>query len=316
MAISDLFSKRERRKQRQGEEDVFQYDDLPSQFRVQVVHIWMDALGYWREPGLYSPPSCYASNGWWTQIFQVITREKGVFNLGDGNGPFDQCQRYLLSAGVEDALDLIEVTFRFIDIVLRQLDQYERQNYHLAEPDSAIEELNGRFREHGIGYEFTEGEIVRVDSKLLHTEVVRPALQLLHGAGKQFSGPLQEFLTAHARYRQGEHKEAIADALKAFESTMKAICTARGWAFDPHKDTAKTLVQILFDNSLVPSWLQSEFAALRSMLEAGVPTIRNKTSGHGQGPVPTAVPPHFASFVLHLTASNIVFLIESNKALK
>ena len=46
-----------------------------------------------------------------------------------------------------------------------------------------------------------------------------------------------------------------------------------------------------------------------------VPTVRNKTSGHGQGPTPTNVPEHMTRYVLHLTATTIVFLIESHKAL-
>ena len=46
----------------------------------------------------------------------------------------------------------------------------------------------------------------------------------------------------------------------------------------------------------------------------GVPTVRNKTSGHGQGATPADVPEHLARYVLHMTASNIVFLVESAKA--
>jgi hypothetical protein len=51
-------------------------------------------------------------------------------------------------------------------------------------------------------------------------------------------------------------------------------------------------------------------------LEAGVPTVRNKTSGHGQGTTPTTVSQEFASYVLHLTAANILFLGNSETALR
>jgi hypothetical protein len=186
----------------------------------------------------------------------------------------------------------------------------------LAHPDEAIDDLNHRFREHGIGYEFASGEIIRIDSKYVHAEAVRPALQLLHDAGDGFSGPLQEFLEAHERYRKGEHKDAIVSACKAFESTLKAICTVRSWAFDAHKDTAIKLLEIVLANRLVPPYLQQQFTSLRSVLESGVPTVRNKTSGHGQGPTPTVIPAHLVAYTLHLTASNIVFLIEAHKAMK
>jgi hypothetical protein len=126
-------------------------------------------------------------------------------------------------------------------------------------------------------------------------------------------GGLQEFLSAHKHYREGEHKEAIVDALKAFESTMKAICTARGWPFDEQRAAARQLTDIVFANGLIPQYLQSHFTGLRTVLEAGVPTVRNKTSGHGQGPMPTVVPDYLAAYVLHQTAANIVLLVEAHK---
>jgi hypothetical protein len=231
-----------------------------------------------------------------------------------GDNPFAKCQVFLLTAPTIDALDLIEVTFSFVDSAIRMLHPGRREQFGLIEPDSAIDELNGRFREHGIGYEFEGGKIIRVDSKYLHAETVKPALQLLQGAGHGFSGPLEEFLKAHEHYRKDNPKEAILSAGKAFESTLKAICTARRWPFDPSKDTASKLLETVFSNGLIPSYLQSHFSALRSVLETGVPTVRNKTSGHGQGATPTTVPNHLVAYVLHTTAANIVLLMEAHQA--
>src|SRR6266478_557484 len=270
MAIVDLFSKREKKKRVEGKDDVFQYDNIPPGLRVQIIHIWADALGVWQQPYHYYGHN-RVSNDWWSQIFKMFTREKEVFQLAPiGSDPFDQCQRYLQTADTEDALDIIELTFRWVDRVVRDIHPYRREQEHLADPDEAIDELNARFREHGVGYEYSSGEIIRVDSKYLHAEAVKPALTLLQGAGKLFSGPLDEFLKAHEHYRKGEAKDAISWALKAFESTLKAICTARSWPFDPQKDTASKLLEIVFANGLVPSYLQNQFTALRSLLESGV----------------------------------------------
>jgi hypothetical protein len=123
-------------------------------------------------------------------------------------------------------------------------------------------------------------------------------------------------MKAHEHYRKGETKDAVTWALKAFESTLKAICLVRGWTFDPHRDAAMKLLEIVLSNKLVPEFLQTHFTALRSVLESGVPTLRNKTSGHGQGPAPTIVPSHLTRYVLNLTASHIVFLLESHAAMK
>jgi hypothetical protein len=318
VAIVDLFSKRDKKKKKQGQEDVFQYEDLPEPFRVQVIHLWHEALGNWRDfDRTFGPHPSHLPNDWWLALYKVYTREKGVFRLVDLDlHPCAQFREFFMKASTEDALDMIELVFRLVDSGVRGMAPYKRQHWGMADPDAVIEELNGRFREHGIGYEFAGGEIVRVDSKYLHAEAVRPALELLHGAGKGFAGPLQEFMKAHEHYRKGESKDAITWALKAFESTLKAICTARGWAFNPQKDAAKELLDIVFTNNLVPPFLQNQFRALRSVLESGVPTVRNKTSGHGQGPAPTSVPDHLTRYALHLTASNIVFLIESHKLLK
>lgn len=317
MAIWDLFSKREARRVRQGIEDVFQYNDLPKAFRIQVIHIWADALGVWREPERFMPPLLSHSrpNQWWNEIYRVLAREKGVFQLVQhGENPFDICQRYLQIAETNDALDAIEVSFQFIDRAMRRLEDFDRRHLGLVHPDKAIAELNGRFREHCIGYEFAGGEIIRVDSKYLHAETVKPALQLLQGAGSGFSGPLEEFLKAHEYHRKDNQKEAILSAGKAFESTLKAICTAKGWPFDPAKDTASKLLDTVFSNGLIPSYLQSHFTNLRSLLETGVPTVRNKTSGHGQGATPTTVPDYLVAYVLHATATNIVLLMEAHQA--
>jgi len=44
-------------------------------------------------------------------------------------------------------------------------------------------------------------------------------------------------------------------------------------------------------------------------------TVRNRQSGHGAGLTPRTIPRQLAAYVLHLTASSILFLVESEKAL-
>lgn len=194
------------------------------------------------------------------------------------------------------------------------MHSYDRDVAQITQdPDDAIEELNHRFLEHGIGYQYSDGILTRLDSQFLHAETIKPALSLLNTA--RFDGPADEFIRAFDHYRHGRNKEAIAEALKAFESTMKAICAARKWPHPPTA-TAKQLMEVIFDKGLVPPMLDSHFTNLRAAMESGLPTVRNKTSGHGQGPTPVELPPHFAAYSLHLMASNIVFLVEAHKNLK
>ena len=121
-------------------------------------------------------------------------------------------------------------------------------------------------------------------------------------------------MTAFDHHRHGRNKEAMTEALKAFESTMKAVCKARDWSH-PANATAIPLVKFLIEKGLIPAELESHFAGLRSAMESGLPTISNRTSRHGQGADPITIPPHFAAYALHLAASNIVFLVQAHKSL-
>jgi hypothetical protein len=64
--------------------------------------------------------------------------------------------------------------------------------------------------------------------------------------------------------------------------------------------------------------MQSHFTALRSTLESGLPTVRNRggRGGHGQGSDVVDVPDYLAAYCLHLAATNIVLLIEAHNASK
>lgn len=310
MSIRDFFSRRMARAAKTGKPDVYQYDELPDTFRVQVVHIWQRALGDYHPMGVSRfsgpPPSI------WDTIEVQVAEAHGVFRLGQRDDALTRVANYFLQIkDTSKALDVIEAVFNAIDEHIRADLRYASV-FVQQHPDDAIANLNERFREHGIGYQYAHGQIMRIDSQYVHAEAVKPALTLL--SDPAFSGPQDEFLKAHKHYREGKYKESINEALKAFESTMKTICTQRGWAYDKNKDAAKALVDVVLKEGLVPSYLQNAFSGLRSVLEGGVPTTRNRTSGHGQGATPVAVPEYLAAYVLHMTASNIVFLVEAHKA--
>ena len=311
MAVFDIFSKRQ--KKLRGEvPDVYTYDSIPVLLKVQIIQIWNETLG---SQGEYEDPHVGTRIAY-QFIVETLRREYGVFNL---LGKEMYQQNYLSELGAfllaeqdpEKALDAIELSFKVINGHARTWN-YRQRSDASERADEAIAELNARFQEHGVGYAFEGGEIIRVDSQLLHVEAVKPALILL--GAPEYAGAQAEFLTAHEHYRHGREKEALAECLKAIESVMKSICAKRNWAHDPNA-RAKTLIEVLFDKGLVPTFWSSHFHALRSTLEAGVPTARNKLGGHGQGAQVVQVPKHLVAYVLHMTASAIVFLAEAEKAL-
>jgi hypothetical protein len=216
---------------------------------------------------------------------------------------------FLKCENIEKALDVIEISFRLVKNVAG--DYYYKQYAEVKiEPEEAISELNVRFHEHGIGYQFESGEIIRIDSKYIHAETVKPTLDVL--SDNIYTGANVEFLKAHEHYRHKRYKECLNECLKSFESTMKIISEKRKWKYNSN-DTAKTLLDICFRNGLIPGFFQAQFSSLRTSLESGIPTVRNKLSGHGQGVEQREVPQYMARYLLNLTATSILLLTDAEK---
>lgn len=306
MAIFDLFSKRQKRLR--GEvPDIYTYDQIPQTLRVQIVHIIRDAIGEPQYHGTDEPRKVYEF------IHDTLCREYGKFSLGEGYNESHQEQvlNFLLQTqNTEEVIDVIELSFKYIDrIIKKEYHQYTYNTTVKINPDDAIAELNERFKENGIGYSFDGSEIIRVDSTYVHTEITKPTIALLWS--NKFKGANEEYLKAHEHYRHGRNKECLTECLKSFESVMKSICKEKGWTYN-QTDTAKKLIQICFQNGLVPTFTQNQFTSLQNLLESGIPTIRNKLGGHGQGQTPQKVDDEMTRYGLNLTGTNIIFLIEQS----
>ena len=314
MSVLNLFSYR-KRLAAGDTPDVFVYDELRQGLRVQISQILGDAIGPYylgSRLGLGSPPN---NNEAWDLIHKVVAREHEVFALGHDPSIADCCINYLLEiTSVDEALDVIEAGFLYIDKVAQEFSPNDREARGIqVTADDAIAELNERFRRAGVGYRFEDGQIFRVDSELIHSEVVRPVLRYLHQKG--FAGPRDEFLRAHAHYRSGETKGAITDANNAFESTLKAICDQWRWQY-PQGARASDLLRVVRQKNLLPDYLDASFDQLAATLKSGLPKVRNAAGAHGQGSTPRETPDYVAAYALHLAAAKILFLVEAHEAMK
>ena len=302
MAITDLFSKRQRRLKGLVP-DVYQYEELPQELRVQIVQIINETIG--------DEINGYDSYTIYSEIHNTLCKEYGVFELKkNSKSNYLAVYNYFLEEDdYEKCLDIIELSFQWINGCVRNNPYRFRDIPGVKQaPDDAIQELNLRFKERGVGYqfEFKSNVLIKIDSQYLHSEVVKPVLHLL-GSDNKYSGANDEFLTAHEHYRHKRYKECLNDCLKSFESLMKAIHEKHSWSYKK-TDTAKTLINSCFANKLIPEYLQNQFSSIRTLLESGIPTVRNKEGGHGQGSEITTVSEHLASYTLHLTATNLLFL--------
>lgn len=307
MADIELFSKRVKRLE--GINDTpYKYDEIPSPLRVQITNIIKDCFGTQNAK----------TSGFFGWLEKTLKDEYGISALP--NVSYEYIQRntdysddinfkiiesHIHSAcDYEKVLNATELIFLAINTTIRAR-QYVLSN-PLITPDEAIEKLNRRFLEHGIGYQFESNQIIKIDSQYTHQEITKPVLHFLQN-DKMFKGANEEFLKAHEYYKNADYSACINECNKAFESTMKAICEKRGWSYK-QEDTAQRLISICFEHNLIPSYLQSQFTSLRSLLESGLPPIRNKKTGHGRGVIQITINEPEASYALHLAAANILFL--------
>ena len=303
--LYEIFSKRQKRIR--GEvPDVYQCETIPTKLRVQVVYIWKDIFGEIGYSSLDGTDYAYQA---YKFIHDKLCSEYGIYKLYNGNDPYKAIVNFFhTTKDVEKVLDVIEVSFRCID---PDVCDDDGQDFTSNIPHGrAIDKLNHCLREHSVGYQYESGQIIKVDSQFVHSEAVKPAMSLL--SGPMYKGANKEFLKAHEHYRNRNYKDCVNNCFNAFESCLKIICQKNNWSYS-EKDSANRLIGIVFDNGLIPPLMQSHFKALRSTLESGVPTIRNNWTGHGQGPEKIVVPEYIASYILNLTASNILLLAKADE---
>lgn len=304
--IYELYSKR-LKKERGEVSDVYQYDEIPDKLRRQIVQILVKVFPQ------------YKCDKEWSQIRNIMCREMGVFGLIEDrvNSYEEECIGYLLEhEDTAEILDIIELAFSILnesDRLTNDTVTGERQT-----SQDIINELNSRFKENNVGYEFIKDRIIRIDRKVIHSEIIKPAINLLYE--EEFKGANDEFLKAHEYYRNKDYKNSILYAGKAFESTIKTICEKVPYEYNKNKDTANKLIDILFKNDFIPASLKNHFqgldkalSSIKITLESGLPTLRNRNGGHGQGDEVVFVPEQFVTYALNLAATNIVLLVDLYK---
>lgn len=289
--IIELYSKRLKKK---FTDEVYMYDQIPKKLRIQIMHLWEEIIE--------------DNDDAWDFIRKILRKELGIIDITEDRTLLSKyaCKDFLLNhKNINEVLDIIELSFVIIEIMKLKCDE-------------AIEELNYRFKENSVGYEYINGKIIRKDREFTHNEIIKPSIKLLYE--EEFEGACNEFLKAHKNYREKNYKEAILNAQKAFESTMKTICEKKEYTYDKNKDTASKLIKILCEYDLIPVSLKSHFEGLKALLsgvqtslEAGLPVLRNKSAGHGQGATVVYIPEHLATYALNLSATNIVLLVNLYK---
>lgn len=308
MKVFNLFSRRLR--DEHGEvPDTYQYVEMPDTLRVQFVHIMDDGLG--NEQDYHDPYGYGDTKGLYDNLVSVLRREYGVFHLlGDrwksDNSRLELINFFLNERSMEKLLDVVELVCRAFEKVT---NEWPGKFSDQAEP--LIAEVNHRFRESALGYQYISGSVVRVDSDFSHAEIVKPALTLLRD--RKLKTVEKEFLAAHQHYRSGEYQDCLVDCGCSIESMMKIILEEMKVKGSENMN-ANALAKAIFDNIEVPNSLEAQFNSLRSLITNGVPTLRNKLGAHGHGNAPKNVTEGIASYSINLTASTLLLLESFRKS--
>lgn len=320
MKIYDLHSKRQARGQRETTAG-YQYTDIPQALRVQIVHMWKAGFG---EPTQWSKvPELFS------EICGVLCREYGLFDLTQKREPaFTKVANFMLETkNVEQVLDVIEITFNFLDRVVRK----NPRKFASAESvDAVIIELNARFRDHCVGYHYQAGQIIRVHSDPVEAEDAKPVPELEHLS--TFGGANEEYLSAQGHYNHAQFAECLCDCVSAFDGAIKAVCVKRNWPYNAEAET-EDLLDILCQQGMIPLVLRDHFNGvrsakagfiplfmlsrlndLRSTLRAGVPALRNKRRRNEKALEPGEVTQFMASYALRVVAANIQLVQEADRA--
>lgn len=296
--MRELFSRRQAREK--GElSDVFVYDLMPKEFRSQFCHL----IAEFRE---IIERSLRDLNRSYSVIADFINKPlakmKGVLSLPRrmNESSLDVITNYIQASSHKECIDAV-------DFILHIFHFYSNPEFRLKDnPKDLIDEANYWMKYHSLGYEFINDELIIKTNESIHKEIVIPSFHLLNDA--RFLGANEEMRKAYEFRRTGDNESAIIEANKAFESAMKSICDIMQYQYDPNNAASK-LLGVLKSNNYFPTYLQSHLDAVNASIESGLPVVRNKTAGHGQGAQPRSVPNEYVDYALHILSTNLVFLI-------
>ena len=216
--------------------DVWTYDNLPKNVRVQIWQTFMDS--YARR---------YAE-----EICKILRHELGVETLTyqtywsfDDKWDYEDELRDCFFADITNARLAFSIV-EYISIFIKSLNTQDSKK--------EINEINYRLKEARIGYEFNTDAnmLIKKSDEAVYKLSIEPAFHLL--SDLKFKESIDNFAKAFSDYQSGTTKDlenAITNALKALESTIKNICKLKGYEFNEEKPL-KDHVALLKNKKFLP----------------------------------------------------------------
>jgi len=302
MILENLFSRRTR-KEKNPYSDVYQYDVMPEKLKITLYKIILRGteLATKRDHN-----RSQSENNIYERIHTIICEEHSLHYLIKKPYYNDDYKNNVISFFNQNEDILITLDILQLSIMSILLST---QRLYGEEMDTLLnigKEINQRMLEHGFGYQFEDGIIIKIDTKHTHKEIVKPALKLLND--KRFHNANEEYRDAFEALKREDYENVFVECNKAFESTMKIICEINKFTYK-QSDISSKLISILSNNKFIEGYNEDMLNGLIKVLTT-VSTLRNKEGGHGKGSKQQIEDLSYVNFALHSTASNILFLME------
>ena len=147
----------------------------------------------------------------WKVIHDDIAELHGLKSLDDNVPYFSRGTTYYQKVmfyfdsdlTVDYILDIIGYSFALIESISEHLFKkysFQRLNYL---PEDAVKDLNYCFKETGIGYQYNNRKIIKINSELLYEEITNPVINLL--SEKLFDNANHEYMKAYEYYRKNDN---------------------------------------------------------------------------------------------------------------
>jgi len=307
MILEELFSRRYN-KENGLVSDVFQYEEVPSKLKITLYKIFQRTIIMITEPPYYPSTRRFTI---YESIHNIICEEHSLECLirepsYKSDYEVNVIEFFKTNNDLLIALDIIQLFCKFIHGFIKS--HYCDRNKK-KELESILDEINQRMLQHSFGYQFTEGLLIRIDTKHTHNEIVKPALILLNDS--RFKNANEEYRAGFEAYKNADYENVFSECNKSFESTMKIICEINEFEYK-QSDVSSKLIKILVAKEFIKAYNENMLNGLINVLTT-VPTLRNKEGGHGKGVKEKLNDISYVNFALHSTASNILFLMERQK---
>ncbi len=163
------------------------------------------------------------------------------------------------------------------------------------------EDINAVLLEENSPWIMSGGQMFMIDNRFLDS-LKEQALSLMQNEG--YWGAYNEINEARSYLMAGSIDVAIHKANCAFESTLKSILGLR-------EGTAQELMTMLAkETDILENVPESVKKVVVKNTLSGLPALRHKIGGHGQGEKPVAAPYAYGELAINLAATYIKFLID------